>query len=140
MITVRARELPPDRGAGTGGGRAEVLLRMFPATTRSSYSQGVTAVPFVVGLGAAILLATVFGRWYWNRRVARWAEEQGLKLLEFRGARFHEGPRAFLRTDSQFAFRIVVEDASGVVRTGRLSFGGYLSIWPTGSAEIFWDN
>ena len=98
------------------------------------------AVPFVVGLVAAILFATVFGRLYWNRRVARWAEEHGLKLLEFRGARLYEGPRAFLRTDSQFAFRVVVEDASGVVRTGRLSFGGYLSIWPTGSAEIFWDN
>ena len=113
---------------------------MFPATTRSSYSQHVTAVPFLLGLGAAIVLATVFGRWYWNRRVAGWAEEQGLKLLECRGARFHEGPRAFLRTDSQFAFRVVVEDASGVVRTGRLSFGGYLSIWPTGSAEILWDS
>ena len=99
-----------------------------------------TAVPFVVGLGAAILLATVFGRWYWNRRVARWAHEQGLKLLEFRGARFYERPRAFMRTDSQFAFRVVVEDASGIVRTGRLSFGGYLSIWPTGNAEIHWDS
>ena len=99
-----------------------------------------TAVPFVVGLGAAIFLATVFGRWYWSRRVARWAEEQDLKLLEFRGARFYEGPRAFLRTDSQFAFRVVVEDAAGVVRTGRLSFGGYSSIWPTGSAEILWDS
>lgn len=98
-----------------------------------------TAVAFVVGLGAAILLATVFGRWYWNRRVARWAEEQGLKLLEFRGARFTEGPRAFLRTDSQFAFRVVVEDASGVTRGGWLSFGSCFSIWPTGSAEILWD-
>ena len=113
---------------------------MLPATTQGSYSQGVTAVAFVVGLGAAILLATFFGRWYWNRRVARWADEQGVKLLEFRGARLHEGPRALLRTDSQFALRVVVEDASGVVRTGRLSFGGYLSIWPTGSAEILWDS
>ena len=104
------------------------------------YSQGVIAVPLIVGLVAAILLATVFGRWYWNRRVARWAEEQGLKLLELRGARLYEGPRALLRTDSQFAFRVVVEDASGVVRTGRLSFGGYLSIWPAGSAEILWDS
>jgi hypothetical protein len=100
----------------------------------------VIAVPFIVGLVAAILLATVFGRWYWNRRVARWAEEQGLKLLELRGARLYEGPRALLRTDSRFAFRVVLEDASGVVRTGRLSFGGYLSIWPAGSAEILWDS
>ena len=99
-----------------------------------------TAVLFVVGLGAAILFATIFGRWYWSRRIARWADEQGLKLLEFRGSRFNEGPRAFLRTDGQFAFRVVVEDTSGVVRTGRLSFGGYSSIWPTGGAEILWDS
>ena len=104
------------------------------------YSQAVAAVPFVVGLGAAFLLATVFGRWYWNRRVARWAEEQGLTLLESRGARFHEAPRALLRTDSQFAFRVVVEDEAGVVRSGRPSLGGYISIWPTGSAEIPWDS
>jgi hypothetical protein len=45
-----------------------------------------------------------------------------------------------MRTDSQFAFRVVVEDASGVVRTGWLSFGGYLSIWPTRSGEILWDS
>ena len=99
-----------------------------------------TAIAFIVGLGAAILLATVFGRWYWRRRVARWADEQGLKLLEFRGARFNEWPRAFLRTDSQFAFCVVVEDAAGVVRTGWLSFGGYFSILPTGSAEILWES
>jgi hypothetical protein len=113
---------------------------LLPCDDESFSSQRVTAVPFVVGLGAAILLATVFGRWYWNRRVARWAEEQDLKLLECRGVRFYEGPRAFRRTESQFAFRVVVEDASGVVRTERLSFGGYVSIWPTRSAEILWDS
>ena len=107
---------------------------------RSACSQCVTAVPVVIRPAIAILLATFFGRWYWNRRVVRWAEEQGLTLLEFRGARSYEGPRASVRTESRFAFRVVVEDASRVARTGWLSYGGYLSIWPTGSAEIRWDS
>ena len=88
---------------------------------RSACSQCVTAVPVVIRPAIAILLATFFGRWYWNRRVVRWAEEQGLTLLEFRGARSYEGPRASVRTESRFAFRVVVEDASRVARTGWLS-------------------
>ena len=95
---------------------------------RSACSQCVTAVPVVIRPAIAILLATFFGRWYWNRRVVRWAEEQGLTLLEFRGARSYEGPRASVRTESRFAFRVVVEDASGVARTGWLSYGGFVDL------------
>jgi hypothetical protein len=101
---------------------------------------GVTVVLFVAGLGAAALLMLGIGRSYWRRRVGRWAEEHGLTLLEFRGARFYEGPRPFLRSDNQFAFRVVVEDASGRVRTGWLTFGSYWSFWPTSSSEIQWDS
>jgi hypothetical protein len=92
------------------------------------------------GLVGAIVAATVFGRLYWDRRVARWAEEQGLELLEYRGARFNEGPRAFRRTDSQYAFRVTVRDGSGRVRHGWLTWGGYFSIWPTGPGDVSWDD
>ena len=96
-------------------------------------------IVFIAGLGAAIVLMLVSGRSYWKRRVTRWAGDNGLKLLEFSGARFYQGPRAFRRSDSQFAFRVVVEDASGGVRTGWLTFGSYLSLWPAGDPEIRWD-
>ena len=133
-----ATKVLPHRADETHTAKQTVRSRSLGRPT--SYSQRVAAVPFVVGLGAVIVLATVFGRWYWARRVGRWADEHDLKLLEFRGARLHEGPRAFLRSESQFAFRVVVEDEGGVVRTGRLSFGGSLSIWPTGGPEIRWDS
>jgi hypothetical protein len=94
---------------------------------------------FAAGLVAALVLALVGGRSYWKRRVTRWARDNGLKLLEFSGSRFHEGPRAFRRSDSQFEFRVVVEDASGGVRSGWLTFGSYWSFWPAGDPEIRWD-
>jgi hypothetical protein len=99
----------------------------------------VAVVLFVAGLGAAILLMLGVGRVYWTRRVQRWASEQGLRLVELSGARFYEGPRAWRRSDGQFAFRVVVEDASGRVRTGWLTIGSYFSLWPTGGPEIRWD-
>ena len=95
---------------------------------------------FVAGLGAAVLLALGIGRTYWKRRIGRWAHENGLTLLDFKGGRFYEGPRAFRRSDNQFAFRVVVEDASGHERTGWLTFGSYLSFWPTGPPDVRWDD
>jgi hypothetical protein len=100
----------------------------------------VNLVLFVAGLGAAVLLMLGIGRTYWKRRIGRWADEHGLTLLEFKGARFYEGPRASWRSDSQFAFRVVVEDASGHVRTGWLAFGSYFSFWPTSSPDVHWDD
>ena len=97
-------------------------------------------VLFFAGLAASILLTLGIGRMYWKRRVGRWAQEHGLTLLELRGARIFEGPRALRRSDNQFAFHVVVEDASGRERTGWLTFGSYLSFWPTGRPEIRWES
>jgi hypothetical protein len=100
----------------------------------------VHVILFVAGLGAAALFMLGIGRIYWNRRIARWADEHALTLIDFSGASFLEGPRAFRRSDNQFAFRLVVEDSSGRMRTGWLSFGSYLGFWPTGRPEIRWES
>jgi hypothetical protein len=99
----------------------------------------VPLILFVAGLGAAVLFMLGVGRVYWNRRVAKWADEHALTIVDFRWAGFFEGPRAFRRSDNQFAFRVVVEDASGRVRTGWLSFGSFWGFWPTGHPEIRWE-
>jgi len=52
-------------------------------------------VLFVAGLGAAVLFMLGIGRAYWNRRVAKWADEHALALLDFRGAGFFEGRERF---------------------------------------------
>jgi hypothetical protein len=73
---------------------------------------------FLLGLGAAICAAVAFGEWYVQRKVERWARMQGLRLLEFSGAPFWRGPRAWRRTDNQEGYRVVVEDAAGQRRRG----------------------
>ena len=95
-----------------------------------------TALLIVVGVAAAALATLVFGRWYWGRRIARWAREQGLTLVEYRGARFYEGPRAWLRAENEFAFQIVIRDGSGRERRGWLTFGSMGSVWPTSRASV----
>ena len=45
-----------------------------------------TAVVFLAGLGAAVLLMLGVGRAYWRRRVGTWARQNGLTLLELEGA------------------------------------------------------
>jgi hypothetical protein len=97
-----------------------------------------TVALLVVALVLAGALVLFGGKLYWKRRIRRWAAAEGLTLVEFRGARFYEGPRPFFRSDNRFAFRIVVEDGAGAVRSGWLTFGSYLSFWPTGRAEVRW--
>jgi hypothetical protein len=93
-------------------------------------------VLFVAGLGATVLFMLGIGRAYWNRRVAKWADDHALTLLDFRGAGFFEGPRAFRRSDNQFAFRVVVEDVrSGTNRLVELrELPGFLADGPPGDS------
>jgi hypothetical protein len=44
----------------------------------------VPVVLFVVGLGVAVLFMLGIGRAYWNRRVAKWADDHALTLLDYR--------------------------------------------------------
>jgi hypothetical protein len=99
-----------------------------------AYSGRVAVILFVVGLGAAMLVMLGIGRVYWNRRVAKWADEHALTLVDFSGAGLFEGPRAFRRSDNQFAFRVVVEDVGS--ETNRLAdlreLLGFLADRPAG--------
>jgi hypothetical protein len=81
---------------------------------------------FVLGLAVAILAAAAFGTWHVRRKLERWARTNDLRLLEFSGAPFWRGPRAWLRTDDQEDYRVVVEDAGGRRRSGWLL---YTSRW-----------
>ena len=90
------------------------------------------------------LLLIVILRWsggaYWRRRIRRWAAEEDLELVDFRGAKFYEGPRRFLRSDGQFAFHVTVRDRRGVARRCWLAFGSTWSIWPTAPPEVVWED
>jgi hypothetical protein len=94
---------------------------------------------FFLGLAAAIVIAVVFGDWYVRRKLERWARTRGLRLLEFSGAPFWRGPRAWRRMDYQEDYHVVVEDAAGRRRSGWLL---YTSRWHglgPQKIEIRWD-
>jgi ABC-type nickel/cobalt efflux system permease component RcnA len=74
-------------------------------------------------LGFIVLLWT--GSIWARRRITRWCEREGYKLVTFRGAWFYEGPRAWLRTDSEYAYHVEVRDRHGLTRTGYVMFGSW---------------
>jgi len=82
-------------------------------------------VLFFAGLGLLFLVLTMLGRYYWSYRLNRWAADQGCKLIEFRGAKFYEGPHAWIRSDSQHLFHVQVEDRTGRRSTAWVMFGTY---------------
>jgi len=95
---------------------------------------------FISGLAAVIFAAAAFGEWYVQRKVERWARTHGLRLVEFSGAPFWRGPRAWRRTDDQEDYRVVVEDAAGRRRSGWLL---YTSRWRglgPQRIEVRWDD
>jgi hypothetical protein len=92
----------------------------------------------ILGLAVAVTAAMVTGRWYWKRRVERWARDQGYSLVSFKGARFFEGPGRWRRNENMFTFRIVVRDSAGSERLGWLTFGSFWSFWPTSRVDVRW--
>lgn len=50
---------------------------------------------WILGLVAAMLAASAAGEWLTRRKLERWARAQGCQLLEYRGAPFWHGPRAW---------------------------------------------
>ena len=101
-----------------------------------------TAEQVVIGLGVALLFALLlwWGHVWSARRIARWCDEQGFELVDWRGARFFEGPHAWFRSENQDAYRIEVRDRDGLIRAGYLVFGSYWWGWPfSRTGRVEWD-
>jgi hypothetical protein len=97
-------------------------------------------LPWIAGL-AVILLLVRLSRIYWRRKLTKWAESQGMKLVSFRGAWFFEGPSKFLRSRNQQAFRVIVEDSEGITHSAWLLFGTYWGFtWGIPLTSVQWDN
>jgi hypothetical protein len=77
----------------------------------------------IAGIGLLVFVLTRVGHYYWSYRLNRWAAEQGFTLIKFRGAKFYEGPSAWLRSDSQSLFRVQVENKRGEKVNGWVMFG-----------------
>ena len=76
-------------------------------------------VNYVLFFGGMVLLCFIMlklGHYYWSYRLNQWSADQGLKLVDFRGAKFYEGPSAWVRSDTQHVFRVQVEDKQEIGR------------------------
>ena len=86
----------------------------------------------------AIVVLLWLGKRWAHRQVSRWCEREGYELVTFRGAWFYEGPRAWLRTDSEYAYHVEVRDRYGLPRTGYLLFGSWWNPF-SGKVRVEWD-
>jgi hypothetical protein len=58
-------------------------------------------VAIVLGAVLVFTLLLWWGRMYSARRIARWCDEQGYELVDWRGAKVFEGPNAWFRSENQ---------------------------------------
>ena len=95
----------------------------------------------LAGVVVFFLVALKLSQAYWNRRLTEWAQAQGLQLVSFRGARIYEGPSAWIRSQHQQVFRVVVRDRKGQERSGWMMFGTYWGFtWGIPLKEVIWDD
>lgn len=99
-----------------------------------------------LGYGVLLVLALIGVTWGlisrpWHRKINKWAEERGFKLIKFKGAKFYEGPSAWLR-DSDFReeFHITVEDQQGRIRNGWIVFESSWGLGPYKYTKVIWDD
>ena len=96
---------------------------------------------FFGGIGLLCFIMLKLGHHYWSYRLNQWAVDQGLRLVDFRGAKFYEGPSAWVRSDSQHLFRVHVEDKQGRRRSAWVMFGtfwGFSLRLPV--TRVIWDD
>jgi hypothetical protein len=78
-------------------------------------------------IAAVTIFAIIFlvwtGKLWSHRRMRRWCEREGYELVNWRGAWFYEGPRAWFRTEDEDAYYVEVRDRDGLTRTGYVVFG-----------------
>lgn len=98
-------------------------------------------------IGAILIIFPVFliflGRWTWERRLRRWADERGLALVSFcraQGAQRMRMVSAFGEWDSDWleVFEVVVDTKDRERRTGLVAFKSWLGLGPYRYRDVRW--
>jgi hypothetical protein len=93
------------------------------------------------GMIAFFIVVLMLANIYWKRRLTKWAEDQHLQLVSFRGAWFFEGPSAWTRSRNQHVFRVVTKDRDGLTRYCWIMFGTFWGFtWGEPITQVEWDN
>jgi hypothetical protein len=86
----------------------------------------VNYVLFFGGIGLLCFIMLKLGHYYWSYRLNQWAVDQGLKLVDFRGAKFYEGPSAWIRSDRNV---VAAKEAWALTRIGAILTGVVLVVF-----------
>jgi hypothetical protein len=108
-------------------------------SAESFFSDPVRLALFVAGVGGAIVVASVVGRWLARRKLEHWAKQDGFRLIEFRGVPFWRSPRGFTRNENQQDFEVVVIDRQGQRREGMVFFSAPWHGFGPEEVEVRWD-
>jgi hypothetical protein len=82
-----------------------------------------TNIFILVCIFIAVYFVLQAGNKYWEPRIKEWAKQEQLTLINFRGAKFYEGPNKVLRSENQFAFHVKVRDKERKIKEAWLVFG-----------------
>jgi hypothetical protein len=95
---------------------------------------------FVTGVAAAIIAASIIGRWFARRKLLHWAKQESFQLIEFRGVPFWRSPRGLMRNDENHdEYEVVVIDRQGVRREGMVLFSRPWHGFGPEDVEVRWD-
>jgi hypothetical protein len=81
-----------------------------------------------------LIMGRVLSRW----RLQRWCRKSGYELVDWRGAKFYEGPFAWFRSENQDAYQMEVRDRQGLTRVGYIVFGSFWLPWSR-KVHVEWD-
>jgi hypothetical protein len=100
----------------------QILSELIGQNTAMDWIQYLPGLIVVVGV---IIMVPLSKRAASNlqNRLSEWAKAEGVTIISQRGARFYEGPGAWVRTENQNVYRLEVRDSKGRVRVAWVTFG-----------------
>jgi hypothetical protein len=103
----------------------QILLSLSVQNTSMDWIQYLPGLIMVIGV---IVLLPLSKRAAINlqHRLSEWAKSERVTIISQRGARFYEGPGAWLRNENQNMYRLEVRDAKGQVHLAWITFGNDL--------------
>lgn len=109
----------------------------FEENAKIQLSESLTLASLII---VGTLVITRVGHWHWSRVISKWAIENQVELLDFRGSSFSESKKAFLASTDMHVMRIKVRDQSGRIRLGWLTYD--FRFWPFHSRRgvVYWDS
>jgi hypothetical protein len=107
------------------GDDAPVVQFLSGSSVQNTSMDWIQYLPGLIVVIGVIVLVPLSKRAAINlqNRLNEWAKAEGVTIISKRGARFYEGPGAWLRTENQNVYRLEVRDSKRQVHLVWVTFG-----------------